>query len=244
MSGQLEIELRRFLKSVLLEVWQEIQQSDSTRRIRRDEEVTAPTPKLLKVREAAAALSISEKHLWGLTKSGIIPCVRLGQAIRYDVDMVQKAISQLTAVTPPVRSSVTSKVAKVSEKEATSSTKRKTSSITRKQSAKILLEESPRRQERTQTSRQRSTPRKSSRAEQPHIYKSPFIQLAESLGVPEDKLPRLNHGELMRIGEVDKITFHGWAYLGKALPEEVLDRYRQFILGLREDANHDSEDGA
>jgi excisionase family DNA binding protein len=42
-------------------------------------------PKLLWTsREAAKALSISERTLWGLTKGGKVPCVRIGRAVRYD----------------------------------------------------------------------------------------------------------------------------------------------------------------
>lgn len=45
----------------------------------------ATNPKLLwTCREAAAALSISERTLWKLTNEGDIPCVRIGRAVRYD----------------------------------------------------------------------------------------------------------------------------------------------------------------
>lgn len=39
---------------------------------------------LLRAAEAAELLAISERHLWSLTKSGEIRCVRLGRAVRYD----------------------------------------------------------------------------------------------------------------------------------------------------------------
>jgi excisionase family DNA binding protein len=39
---------------------------------------------LLKVREAANALNISERKLWEMTKRGAIPAVRIGRAVRYD----------------------------------------------------------------------------------------------------------------------------------------------------------------
>jgi excisionase family DNA binding protein len=39
---------------------------------------------LLKPDEASAALSISPRLLWGLTKAGEIPAVRIGRAVRYD----------------------------------------------------------------------------------------------------------------------------------------------------------------
>jgi excisionase family DNA binding protein len=40
---------------------------------------------LLTAAEAAKALSISQRTLWGLTKSGELPCVRInGWTVRYD----------------------------------------------------------------------------------------------------------------------------------------------------------------
>jgi excisionase family DNA binding protein len=41
---------------------------------------------LLTPREAAQALAISERHLWGLTKAGTIKAIRLGRAVRYRAD--------------------------------------------------------------------------------------------------------------------------------------------------------------
>jgi hypothetical protein len=44
-----------------------------------------PAPKLLLTqREAALALSVSERNLWDLTKRGLVPCVRVGRrGVRY-----------------------------------------------------------------------------------------------------------------------------------------------------------------
>ena len=39
---------------------------------------------LLRPPEAAEALAISDRTLWGLTKAGEIPCVRFGRSVRYD----------------------------------------------------------------------------------------------------------------------------------------------------------------
>jgi excisionase family DNA binding protein len=39
---------------------------------------------LLTASEAAKALAVSPRTLWSLTKSGVIPCVRIGRAVRYD----------------------------------------------------------------------------------------------------------------------------------------------------------------
>ena len=47
---------------------------------------TEATPRLLLTpREAAQTLAISPRKLWGLTKSGELPCIRIGRAVRYDV---------------------------------------------------------------------------------------------------------------------------------------------------------------
>jgi len=51
----------------------------------------------LRPREAAKALSISERHLWQLTKDGKIPCVRVGDGRRktvlYPVEILQVWLS-------------------------------------------------------------------------------------------------------------------------------------------------------
>ena len=44
---------------------------------------------LLSTREAAKRLSISERTLFALTKSGQLPCVRLGMAKRYSVESIK-----------------------------------------------------------------------------------------------------------------------------------------------------------
>lgn len=55
---------------------------------------TTTTPKLLlKPREAAASLAVSEKTLWTWTKAGRIPCVRLGASVRYSVAQLEAWIA-------------------------------------------------------------------------------------------------------------------------------------------------------
>jgi excisionase family DNA binding protein len=44
---------------------------------------TAPDRLLLTPRQAAAALSISERTLWQLTRDRALPCVRIGRSVRY-----------------------------------------------------------------------------------------------------------------------------------------------------------------
>jgi len=44
---------------------------------------------LLTVREAAAALSVSERHLYTITKRDGLPVVRLGKSVRYRVSDIE-----------------------------------------------------------------------------------------------------------------------------------------------------------
>ena len=46
---------------------------------------TTQAPLALRPREAARALSISQRHLWQLAKDGHIPCVRVGDGVRKTV---------------------------------------------------------------------------------------------------------------------------------------------------------------
>lgn len=60
-----------------------------------------PSRLLLTPREAAAALAISERHLVNLTKSGEVPCVRLGRSVRYRPADLQRAIEQPNTESSP-----------------------------------------------------------------------------------------------------------------------------------------------
>jgi excisionase family DNA binding protein len=42
--------------------------------------------KLMKIKQAAAYLCISERKLWDLQKSQLIPAVRIGRSVRFDRD--------------------------------------------------------------------------------------------------------------------------------------------------------------
>ena len=54
---------------------------------------TTPVPAmLLTPREAAAALCLSERKLWALTKAGQIRAVKFGRAVRYDRADLESAI--------------------------------------------------------------------------------------------------------------------------------------------------------
>ena len=52
------------------------------------------TTRLLTSKETAAYLAICERKLWDMAKSGIIPAVRLGRAVRYDINDLNSFISK------------------------------------------------------------------------------------------------------------------------------------------------------
>ncbi|MCA9055773.1 MAG: helix-turn-helix domain-containing protein [Planctomycetaceae bacterium] len=50
--------------------------------------------KLLTEQEAAEVLNVSARTLWQLRSDGRIPCVRIGRAVRYDVDDLRLFIEE------------------------------------------------------------------------------------------------------------------------------------------------------
>lgn len=52
---------------------------------------------LLRPREAAKALAISERLLWTLTKRGAIRAVKLGRCVRYDISDLRRGLEELKA---------------------------------------------------------------------------------------------------------------------------------------------------
>lgn len=56
---------------------------------------STPSP-LLTVRDAAAMLCVSERHLHRLTKDGTIPHLRLGKLVRFDAAALTQWIASQT----------------------------------------------------------------------------------------------------------------------------------------------------
>ena len=52
------------------------------------------TTRLLKAKQSATYLAISERKLWEMSKSNIIPVVRLGRAVRYDINDLNTFINK------------------------------------------------------------------------------------------------------------------------------------------------------
>lgn len=63
-------------------------------------------PLLLSAREAARALSVSERHLWGLTQPrGDVPAVRIGGRVLYSPDSLREWIQKQQAASLPAEGS-------------------------------------------------------------------------------------------------------------------------------------------
>src|SRR4051812_27100195 len=86
MSSELDCGLRQLLKSAFVDAIKEAapQLRELVNKPPHREAVDAP--RLLRPRDAAAALCISEKSLCNLTKDGVIPCVRINRLVRYSAD--------------------------------------------------------------------------------------------------------------------------------------------------------------
>jgi excisionase family DNA binding protein len=59
---------------------------------------TIETPRLMTVKEAAKYLCISERKLWSMTQAGEIPAVRLGRAVRYDLNDLDSFIQRAKGI--------------------------------------------------------------------------------------------------------------------------------------------------
>ena len=68
---------------------------EAVARIQAERPANRPDRLLLSARDAAAALSISERTLWSITAPrGDLPCVRVGQRILYGVDDLRAWIDE------------------------------------------------------------------------------------------------------------------------------------------------------
>jgi len=178
-----------------------------------------PEAFLLKAREAAQRLAISERYLYQLTSSGEVPCVRVGKLVRYSVETLRKWIKDReSAEHPPLPRKAQPKRPAVQPHQAT---------VTRAASKRRL----PRRKKPVsapEPSAVQSSPKtvcdRSRSNVEPAQRSSRFSQFLDSVGITPSKLPPLTNGELMQVAGVDLVQWHGWQYLGKALPDEALER--------------------
>lgn len=178
-----------------------------------------PEAFLLKAREAAQRLAISESHLYRLTSSGEVPCVRVGKLVRYSVETLRKWIKDresaehppLPQKAQPKRPAVQPHQAKVPRAASKPRSPRKKKPVSAPEPITVQ------RSAKAVSDRSRSDLESAERS-------SRFAQFLKSVGITPSKLPPLTNGELMQVAGVDVVQWHGWQYLGKALPDEALER--------------------
>lgn len=178
-----------------------------------------PEVYLLKAREAAQRLAISESYLYQLTSSGEVPCVRVGRLVRYSVETLRKWIKDRESVDhPPLPRKAQTKRPAVQPRLAPvprAASKRRSPVGKKPASAPdpIAIQGST----KTISDRSRSDAESLERS-------SRLSQFLKGKGIALSKAPPMTNGELMQIAGVDLVQWHGWQYLGNALPDEAMER--------------------
>jgi excisionase family DNA binding protein len=184
----------------------------------RNAEVDQPAdePFLLTVKEAAKRLAISERTLFAMTSSGEIPCVRIGRLVRFAVETLKKWIKdhESTDHEPmPRRSRPESKPQPRPESKPT---------LRKRNVPQVEVS-------RPVPAAPRRAGHNTRRDSKPEERADPFSRLLKGLGIDPATLPPMTNGDIMRIARVDQVQCHGWQHLGRTLPDEALERLRDYV---------------
>lgn len=223
-QSEFEKALRQILKSVVKEVADEIlRERQSTENVPQPNQFDQREAFLLSAREAAKRLAISQRTLHKMTAEGLLPCVRVGRLVRYNVESIERWIraSESTDTPEPRPKVVANGLMTQPEKPsgASKSKPKKSRKSTDAKSSELKTTERPTKASVTAHRQSKPGPVE----ERPN----PFKSLLEDIGVDQGELGPLTNGELMRIAEVDLPTFHGWMYLGREPPEVALENLRR-----------------
>ena len=101
MADDLESALRQLLKNVMREVAGDLMEGVKASARHQTPQSPAQDRFLLTPRETAKRLAISKRHLFHLTRSGQLPCVRVGKCVRYNVETIQKWVRETEATDQP-----------------------------------------------------------------------------------------------------------------------------------------------
>lgn len=234
MTGDLESVLKQLLKNVVREVAADLMREwQAPAGHQTSQSIPAEDGLLLTPRETAKRLAISERHLFDLTRSGQLPCVRVGKCVRYNIETIQKWVREAESTErPSTTARDASKQRSAAPKaEKTSAPRRKPKHAARQKQRGSAREKAP--------VRERGAPKIPEPAYEgrPQTIQSgerisPLTILLRELGIERNSLPTITNGDLMRIAEVDIATMHGWQYLSRSLPEEAMDRLRNHFRCL------------
>lgn len=104
MADDLESALKQLLKNVVREVADDlVEELKASPRLQASQATPAAEAFRLTPRETAKRLAISERHLFQLTRSGQLPCVRVGKCVRYNVETIQKWVRETESTEQPTR---------------------------------------------------------------------------------------------------------------------------------------------
>ena len=224
MPNELESAFRCLLKFVVNEVVSELQNIECPTDHKNTDQVLETDDRLLlRSSEMAKRLSISERHLHRMTVERGLPCIRIGQSVRFRVEAVKEWLLEAES-TEGSKQQVSVKKKNIKTKQPKIPQK--------SQQKKVKKQKTEKPQKTREVSKQKKVPTKKSGSkrtnpEPEQERTNPFRLLLEEIGVDRDELGPLTNGELMQIAEVDLPTFHGWMYLGKGMPEEALEKLRK-----------------
>ncbi|QDT95285.1 helix-turn-helix domain-containing protein [Gimesia aquarii] len=231
MSSDLESAFRVLLKLVVQEVVDELQSRRQFINHMNSEQGSGSDDRLLlRAKEVAERLAISERHLHKMTTEGAIPCVRIGQSVRYRVETVKDWLREAESTeTPQTKQQVSKKKKSIITKQPKITRKAKQKKVVEQKAAMPTQSETVEKQKNVQAKKRRpNRAEPESEQERPN----PFRLLLKEIGVDREKLGPLTNEELIQIADVDLPTFHGWMYKGHEMPEEALEKLRKhFSIG-------------
>lgn len=232
MTDDLESALKQLLKSVLREVAAEFMEQLKASAYHQALQVTpARDDFLLTPRETAKRLAISDRHLFGLTRTGQLPCVRVGKCVRYNVETILKWVREAESTESPTRTERDESKQTPMNPTAKRSRRRKPNQPARQAQRGPATEKELVSERRTPKVRQ-SVSNRGPQMVQSEDRISPFSVLLSELGIERSSLPPITNGDLMRIAEVDIATMHGWLYLNRSLSEEATNRLKNHFRSL------------
>lgn len=232
MSSDLESALRDFFKPIIREAIKEVSSEWQFALPEASSDTTNSDRYLLRAREMAERLGISERKLFALTIEGILPCVRLGRLVRYNVETIERWIRENESsadLNPRPRRAIAEAKDREKRKSASVVSKPQRKKSVRTASTDDLWQSVSATQPKTSMSQKGS---KKAEPEPEANSPNPFRTLLKEIGVDRDELGPLTNGEIMRIAEVDIATCHGWLYLGREMPEEALEKLRRYFRDL------------
>ena len=230
MNGAFESALKKVVKDAVREVAAEFR--DEVRALI-SHQVPRDSPSenrfLLTPRETAKRLAISERHLFELTRTGQLPCVRVGRNVRYSVETIQKWMRDTESNNQP------STTEKAEHRKRPTNTAEATSPCPNPKSLEGRKVAHNLEGDARATKRQLPTPRQPTPKGKRHKDEgriSPLAVLLGEMGIDSDNLPTITNGELMRIAEVDIPTLHGWQYRNRPMPEEAINKLKNYFRHL------------